>query len=199
MSESAAPLSPQEIADRGDKLYAETIGRQVASALGQIVAIDVHSGDFSLAPNGVLASRDLRTRKPDAEVWLVRVGSRYYARNLRESGRAAQFKFGILWDMIGDRDLTITLSPDSPADLTREVLASAAALSLGQHFGRHESLILDDHVPLTRTARIPAIDLIDFDYDAWHTADDKLDHLAPESLQKIGAVTLHHLRKALGK
>ena len=126
-------------------------------------------------------------------------GSRYYARNLRESGRAAQFKFGILWDMIGDRDLTITLSPDSPADLTREVLASAAALSLGQHFGRHESLILDDHVPLTRTARIPTIDLIDFDYSAWHTADDKLDRIAPESLQKIGAVTLHHLRKTLGK
>ena len=125
-------------------------------------------------------------------------GSRYYANKLRESGRAAQFKFGILWDMIGDRDLTITLSPDSPADLTREILASAAALGLGQHFSKFERSILDDHVQLNRV-RIPTIDLIDFDYPAWHTADDKLDRLAPESLQKIGAVTLHHLRKALGK
>ena len=126
-------------------------------------------------------------------------GSRLYATKLRESGRAAQFKFAILWDMIGDRDLTITLSSDSPAGLTRDLLSSADALGLRQHFGMYERQIYDDHVPLTRTARIPAIDLIDFDYPAWHTADDNLEHIAPESLQKIGAVTLHHLRKALGK
>ena len=126
-------------------------------------------------------------------------GSRHYAAKLREIGRAAQFKFGILLDMIGDRDLTITLSPDSPADLTRDILASAAALGLSQHFGKYDRPIYDDHVPLNVIARIPTIDLIDFDYPAWHTADDTLDRLAPESLQKIGAVTLHHLRKALGK
>ena len=125
-------------------------------------------------------------------------GSRFYANQLRDKGRAAQFKFGILWDMIGDRDLTITLSPDSPPDLTREILASAEALALRQHFGRNATSILDDHVPLNRV-RIPTIDLIDFDYPAWHTADDNLERIAPESLQKIGAVTLHHLRKALVK
>ena len=80
MPEAATPLSAEEIAARGDKIYAETIEKQVANAPGQVVAIDVHSGDFSLAATGVLASRDLRTRKPEAEVWLVRVGRRYYAR-----------------------------------------------------------------------------------------------------------------------
>jgi hypothetical protein len=126
-------------------------------------------------------------------------GSRHYARQLVASKRATQFKFGILWDMIGDRDLTITLSPDSPADLAREVLASAEALQLRQHFGYYERTIRDDHEPLIRIARIPTLDLIDFDYPAWHTADDTLDRLAPESLQKIGSVTLHYLRKALPK
>lgn len=125
-------------------------------------------------------------------------GSRYYADRLRDSGRARQFKFGILWDMIGDRDLTITLPLDSPPDLTREILASADMLGLRQHFGRYERAILDDHVHLNRV-RIPTIDLIDFDYAAWHTADDTLERLAPESLQKIGAITLHHLRKTLAK
>ncbi len=80
MPEIATALSPEEIAARGDKLYHEQIEAQVASAKGQVVAIDVHSGDYSVAENGVLASRDLRSRKPDAEIWLVRVGSRYYAR-----------------------------------------------------------------------------------------------------------------------
>lgn len=126
-------------------------------------------------------------------------GSRHYASQLRASDRHKQFKFGILWDMIGDQDLKITLPSDSPADLARDVLAAADALQLRQHFGFLDRPIQDDHVPLNRIARIPTIDLIDFDYLYWHTADDTLERIAPESLQKIGAVTLYHLRKQLGK
>lgn len=126
-------------------------------------------------------------------------GSRYYAHALADSGRAAQFKFGILWDMIGDRDLTITLPPDSPPDLSRGVLSSAEALGVRQNFGFFARTILDDHEELRLAAHIPAIDLIDFDYIYWHTAEDTLEHIAPESLQKVGAVTLHYLRQALAK
>lgn len=124
-------------------------------------------------------------------------GSRHYAGKLRESNRAAQFRFGILWDMIGDKDLTITLSPDSPPDLTRDILAAADALGLRKYFGYHDRAIYDDHVPLNQVARIKTINLIDFDYPAWHTADDKLDQLSPESLKVVAAVTLYHLYKAL--
>ena len=125
-------------------------------------------------------------------------GSRYYAKNLRDSGRAKQFQFGILWDMIGDRDLTITLSPDTPGELTKSILAAAETLGVRDRFSYHHSPIYDDHVPLN-LARIPTIDLIDFDYHPWHTADDTLDKLSPASLQTIGAVTLFHLRNALAK
>ena len=123
-------------------------------------------------------------------------GSRHYAHQLREAGRAAQFQFGILWDMIGDSDLTITLSPDSPLELAKSILASADALGLRQHFSFWKQNIYDDHIPLNQ-AKIPSIDLIDFDYPYWHTADDTLPRLSAESLQKIGAVTLHHLHHAL--
>ena len=127
-------------------------------------------------------------------------GSRYYAARLRESGRAKQFQFGILWDMIGDRDLTITLSSDSPAELTKALLASAESVGARDHFSYFDrGAIYDDHVPLNNVARIPTIDLIDFDYLPWHTADDTLDKLSPASLQTIGTVTLFHLKKALGK
>lgn len=125
-------------------------------------------------------------------------GSRHYASSLRESGRAAQFQFGILWDMIGDKDLTITLSPDSPQPLTKQILDAAETLGLRKHFGYYDRSIWDDHVPLN-TAKIPTIDLIDFDYLPWHTSGDTLDKLSPESLQKIGSVTLLHLSRGLGK
>jgi hypothetical protein len=123
-------------------------------------------------------------------------GSRYYARRLREQNRAGQFKFGILWDMIGDKDLTITCPPDSPQPLTEQIFAAADALGLRAHFGYYDRSVMDDHVPLNE-ARIPTVDLIDFDYFPWHTADDTLDKLDAESLRKVGAVTLYHLRQAL--
>ena len=127
-------------------------------------------------------------------------GSRFYAKNLRENGRAKQFQFGILWDMIGDRDLTITLSSDSPGELTKAILAAAEALGARDHFSYYDrGAIYDDHVPLNNVARIPTIDLIDFDYLPWHTADDTLDKLSPASLQTIGSITVFHLKKALAK
>jgi len=126
-------------------------------------------------------------------------GSRYYAVKLRASSRASQFKFGILWDMIGARDLTITLPPNSPPDLSRDIMAAADALQLRNRFTVFDRDILDDHWPLIHIAHVPTIDLIDFDYPVWHTADDDLDHIGPESLRQVGAVTLYQLRKALGR
>jgi Zn-dependent M28 family amino/carboxypeptidase len=122
-------------------------------------------------------------------------GSRYYATQLRDSGRAPQFKAGIVWDMIGDKDLTITLPIDSPKDLTLGMLASADKLKCKNAFRIFERPMLDDHIPLIQIARIPSLDVIDFDYAPWHTADDTLDKLSAASLQTIGTVTLHYLKQ----
>jgi len=124
-------------------------------------------------------------------------GSRYYATHLRETGRNTHFKYGILWDMIGDKDLTVTLPLDSPKELTQGVLASAEALQSRQCFRIFDRPMLDDHVPLNQIARIPTLDVIDFEYTPWHTADDTLEQLSPASLQTIGAVTLHYLCQTL--
>jgi glutaminyl-peptide cyclotransferase len=121
-------------------------------------------------------------------------GSRYYAKTLRDSGRFKQFKFGILWDMMGPKNLDITLSPDSPAELTRGILKAADALNLRQDFSLYDREIYDDHVPLLHIANVQTIDLIDFNYPPWHTADDTLDKLGPESLRAVGAITLYYLR-----
>jgi hypothetical protein len=125
-------------------------------------------------------------------------GSRYYAHDLAATKRKAQFKFGILWDMIGDKDLTITLSPYSPPDLAKGILGAATALNVRENFSYFDRDIKDDHAPLNDIG-IPSIDIIDFDYVYWHTADDTLDKLSPVSLRKVGAVTLYFLRQSLGQ
>ena len=119
-------------------------------------------------------------------------GSRFFAGQLETSRGQANYRGGILWDMMGDRDLTITLPPDSPAELARGIFAAADALQVRNHFTYYGSDVLDDHSPLNAIG-IPTIDLIDFDYPPWHTAGDTMDKLSAPSLQIVGSVTLYYL------
>src|SRR5205807_9621610 len=48
-------------------------------------------------------------------------GSRHFAQELEKSGTTKSFRGGILFDMIGDRSLKVTLPPNSPPNITRDV------------------------------------------------------------------------------
>ncbi len=122
-------------------------------------------------------------------------GSRFFANKARQAKRAQYYKGGIVWDMIGDRDLTITLPFDSPSALASGIFAAADALKVRDHFSFYHDIVLDDHTPLNE-AGIPTIDLIDFDYPPWHTAADTMDKLSPESLQIVGQVTAYYLARS---
>jgi glutaminyl-peptide cyclotransferase len=119
-------------------------------------------------------------------------GSRHFVKELAAQGRAKTFRGGILFDMVGDRSLTITLPPDSPVEITRGIFASADALNLRKHFTYFDRDIIDDHTPLNAVG-IPTIDLIDFDFSAWHTPGDTMDKLSAESLRVTGAVACYYL------
>ena len=118
-------------------------------------------------------------------------GSRYFASQLQGEG-AKQFRGGILFDMVGDRSLGITLPPDSPSAIAHDVFAAAEALKVRKYFSYLDRNLVDDHAPLNAIG-IPTIDLIDFDYPSWHTADDTMDKISAQSLQIVGSVALYYL------
>lgn len=61
----------------GGEIYERDIKRRVEDAYhGKIVAIDVNSGDYAIGDTVSAASKRLRDRLPDADVWSVRVGYR---------------------------------------------------------------------------------------------------------------------------
>ena len=118
-------------------------------------------------------------------------GSRYFARQLQGSS-AKQFRGGILFDMVGDRSLDVTLPADSPPEIARDIFAAAEALKLRSYFTYLDREMIDDHSPLNAIG-IPTIDVIDFDYPWWHTAGDTIDKISAESLQIVGSVALYYL------
>jgi hypothetical protein len=73
--------SKEEFARRGDELYETQVRPQVeAGNHGKIVAIDLETGDFEVDRSEIAACDRLETRCPDAQIWIVRIGSRHVRR-----------------------------------------------------------------------------------------------------------------------
>jgi Zn-dependent M28 family amino/carboxypeptidase len=98
----------------------------------------------------------------------------------------------ILLDMVGDRDLVIRREAHSTGWLTDIIWDAAARLGHGRHFARDIVPVEDDHVPFLRVG-VPATVLIDFDFPAWHTAEDTLETVSAESMAVVGEVVLEAL------
>lgn len=68
----------EEFARLGDEIYARDIRALVEPAHNEeIVAIDIDTGAWELDPDEDAAADRLEARLPDAQIWVVRVGSRY--------------------------------------------------------------------------------------------------------------------------
>jgi hypothetical protein len=115
-------------------------------------------------------------------------GSRYYVDAARKAGTLDQIRALILVDMIGDRDLQISRESNSTPWLTDVIWNTAKKLKRREFIDR-ETPIEDDHIPFLQ-AGVEAVDIIDLDYPAWHTADDTLDQVSPMSLQAVSDVLL---------
>ena len=110
-------------------------------------------------------------------------GSRHFAANLHEQkGRCRAM---ILLDMVGDKDLFLTVPTNTHPVLRALLERSAAYRKKSAVAGSFPGGILDDHVPFQKKG-IPAIDLIDFSYGEnnvfWHTPEDTLDKISGESM-----------------
>jgi hypothetical protein len=74
-------LSDEEIARRGNEIYTRDVRpREEPANTGKVAAIDVLTGRYALGKDALAAADALRAREPNAEIWLVRIGSRYLHR-----------------------------------------------------------------------------------------------------------------------
>ncbi len=109
------------------------------------------------------------------------MGSHAFVNQLTFHPRAA-----IIVDMVGDANLNIYIERNSNATLVSEIWGQAAKLGYENQFIPTAKYSMeDDHTPFLE-AGIPAVDIIDFDYPYWLTAEDTPDKVSPKSLQIVG-------------
>jgi hypothetical protein len=122
-------------------------------------------------------------------------GSKHFARELSVQ-QAGDYNYGILLDMIGDKQLNIHPEHNSEG-IASEVFAVAYAVSreLGYRCFKSSGAleIEDDHLFLIERG-IPCYNFIDFAYPElpgtgtsyWHTTQDTPDKCSPDSLEAVG-------------
>ena len=116
-------------------------------------------------------------------------GSQHYVDAARKSGSLSGLKALVLVDMIADRSQRFLRESNSTPWLTDIIWSTAQRLGHRSIFVSAETPIEDDHVPFLK-AGVPATDIIDLDYPAWHTAADTLDQTSARSLQIVGDVVV---------
>lgn len=123
------------------------------------------------------------------------LGSRYFAKNM------GKWKpdYGILLDMIGDKDLKIPIerfSWEANRELANAIWLRAEKLGLVPFQRKLGPAVMDDHIPLIR-AGIPMVNIIDFDYPHWHTLEDTVDKCSPKSLEIVGKLVVNIIYEGL--
>lgn len=133
------------------------------------------------------------------------LGSIHFSNEYAARRWDVKYEYGILVDMIGDKDLQIYFEKNSlehAPRITKSIWAVAKELGVAEFIAKPKHQIRDDHIPLNTIARIPTCDIIDFDFPNeqlgnvyWHTQQDNPDNCSAESLGKVGRVLLEWLRQ----
>ena len=131
---------------------------------------------------------------PDVDVL---IGSTYFAEHLPAGYQPI---FGVLFDMIGDADLSIPQESNSATrapEVVSRVWDTAAKLGYQRYFPPTVGYaVTDDHIPLLDKG-LRVIDVIDLDYlgppgsgkpNYHHTPEDTLDKVSAQSLKVVGDV-----------
>ncbi len=132
------------------------------------------------------------------------LGSEWFARQYRDRPPKYRYIAGVLLDMVGDAKLSVYQErfsatwPDT-RPLVQEIWGTAERLGIREFIPRIGYEVRDDHLPLHQIAKIPIIDVIDYQYpdrnnSYWHTTADAPGRCSADSLGKVGLVIQEWLK-----
>ena len=75
MNRRVRRYSQEEIARRGQEIYARVVRPTLSEAdIGKFVEVDIESEDYEMGQDLIKVAHRLLERRPDAQMWLERVG-----------------------------------------------------------------------------------------------------------------------------
>jgi len=127
------------------------------------------------------------------------LGSQYWSKNPHKINYNA--RYGILLDMVGSKNATFYREGNSvyfASSVLQKVWKKGNELGFGKYFVyQNGPEIMDDHVYVNYLARIPTIDIIEYDPSTeshfnkhWHTHKDDMDNIDRETLDAVGQTLL---------
>ena len=110
--------------------------------------------------------------------------------------RGMQVQAVICLDMLGDKDLSISIPENGSSALAKIAVAAARRAGFPDLVKFSSDIVKDDHVAFLDNG-YKAIDLIDFSYGPgnsyWHTPADTVDKISEKSLFKSGRLVVEML------
>ncbi|MGI9544669.1 MAG: M28 family peptidase [Cyclobacteriaceae bacterium] len=170
-----------------------------ASGVGVLLEIARVISDSLPAAGVDIIFFDGEDQGKDGSGWCL--GSEYWARNKHQANYSAYY--GILLDMVGAKNASFyrdyTSQRYAPS-IVKKVWDQAHRLNHGRYFLYQDSkgAITDDHIAVNEIAKIPMIDIIDYDgsannrfKDYHHTLADNISVIDKETLKAVGETVLH--------
>lgn len=126
----------------------------------------------------------------DAESWAIgsKLFSSKYPKPLPQ--------FGICVDMVADKDLEFKVEQYSfkmAPQLVQMIWNIGKSKNYKSFKFEMGSPIIDDHLSFSKETGVPSINIIDLDYEFWHTVHDTPENISSESLGIVGDVLLTFL------
>ncbi len=128
------------------------------------------------------------------------LGSKYFIQNKPDYINP---QFGILLDMVGDKEAVFKKEPNSyqfAPDIVDFVWKLASNLNFKTFSNEFSNPIYDDHIPLGEMG-IKIINIIDADLigadspnprrNYWHTQNDTIENISKETLNEVGELLAH--------
>jgi glutaminyl-peptide cyclotransferase len=125
------------------------------------------------------------------------LGSDYFASEYKKNRGGPKYQAAILLDLFAQIGATYAIEENSrfyAGDLVEEFWKVAAKEGVKAFINEGGPQVQDDHLALNKVG-IPAIDIIDFDYDHWHRLSDTPDKCSPESMANVAKVIVAWLQQ----
>lgn len=184
------PRADQDLFDQETPIIGANDGASGVAVLLEI-ARQLHEKPANIGVDLVLFDGEDWGREGDIKSYLL--GSRYYASH----PIPPRAEWVVVFDMVGDADLSIPVEPYShkqAPEFVRQIWEIARELGYFQFKPHLGTPVFDDHIPFVERY-YQAIDIIDFQYpnadeNFWHTHEDTPDKCSPESLEAVGNTVL---------